>query len=540
MIKRVLKTGTAAVIAVGMLAGALPASAQETISEAVSEVEAAGEEIPGISENGFLPVASVDNWVDSSYESSNINEYGQLSVGGSYVYCLGTWDSVLLTGEGREQYPQLAKKLDEINSASEEKGYQLLNETWAGAEIAGEQGLIDEEYANYQSAADVYLSRCDETVLSFMRHDVWYEGNVYYEDMKTGWSLDPKTGEDVTVLDVFTNGKKAYDTFAARMEEYFPKNSYEYMYGQMKAYFDGQAVEGISMAVGYEDVTLYIQPQVSYTNETIVEALPYRETPEIFNPAYTGHQKGYVTEVLCDTYFTGQFNADLNKDGVSELVLNMSTKDEYGNITGGEIICGEKVLDYEMYGYATKSYLVKTDDEKYYLYTVGFQENDWEMVYVADLNGEEFSFAGDISGGVAFSYAESFHEPWSFLDPDNFKLRTRAMVLSTCDVMRDAKAGSDGMPEFMEEYWYYIHGLTLTAKQEFKAKAVGEDGAETGDVVTVPAGTELVMYRSDMEGTEDLKDSAGNIYRIYVGSEWPRNVDGVEIEELFDGIIFAG
>ena len=40
-----------------------------------------------------------------------------------------------------------------------------------------------------------------------------------------------------------------------------------------------------------------------------------------------------------------------------------------------------------------------------------------------------------------------------------------------------------------------------------------------------------------------MKDGEGNIWRISIdqdGDPWPRKINGVELEECFDGVMYAG
>ena len=49
------------------------------------------------------------------------------------------------------------------------------------------------------------------------------------------------------------------------------------------------------------------------------------------------------------------------------------------------------------------------------------------------------------------------------------------------------------------------------------------------------------MYRSDGESYVDCKTKDGKYVRIVLdNSDWPIKINGIELEEAFDGIIFAG
>ena len=79
------------------------------------------------------------------------------------------------------------------------------------------------------------------------------------------------------------------------------------------------------------------------------------------------------------------------------------------------------------------------------------------------------------------------------------------------------------------------------AKEDrLRVTVVAEDGSVTADNAVIPAGTKLTLYRTDGSSLVDLK-AGDTLYRIEVDhSEWPYTINGVEEEEYFDGIMYAG
>ena len=62
-----------------------------------------------------------------------------------------------------------------------------------------------------------------------------------------------------------------------------------------------------------------------------------------------------------------------------------------------------------------------------------------------------------------------------------------------------------------------------------------------GDVIVVKAGDELTYYRTDASLFADFILSDGRILRAEL--EWDEgtcSIDGTSVDELFDGVVFAG
>ena len=113
-------------------------------------------------------------------------------------------------------------------------------------------------------------------------------------------------------------------------------------------------------------------------------------------------------------------------------------------------------------------------------------------------------------------------------------------MLSTISASRHYRTGADGSPEPVGEFFEFGWPLTITVKQDFETSFVDENGADLG-TGTVPAGMELTLIRTDNESWTDVRLSDGRIARIYVIQDtWPRTVDGKAIDDLFDGLLFAG
>ena len=80
----------------------------------------------------------------------------------------------------------------------------------------------------------------------------------------------------------------------------------------------------------------------------------------------------------------------------------------------------------------------------------------------------------------------------------------------------------------------------LTTKEELPCEEVDEEGNLIGSL-RIPARTKLTLLRTDDEAVVDLRMEDGRIARVQVSAmQYPHSIDGRSIEELFDGIVFAG
>ena len=97
------------------------------------------------------------------------------------------------------------------------------------------------------------------------------------------------------------------------------------------------------------------------------------------------------------------------------------------------------------------------------------------------------------------------------------------------------------MPEAIEPLFYPAGGLTLTAKQYLDVWVADPDTGELIDTTTLPAKTKVSLLRTDGSSFWDLLLKNGDVRRVWIDdSDWPQSIDGVDIEDCFDGIRFAG
>jgi hypothetical protein len=146
----------------------------------------------------------------------------------------------------------------------------------------------------------------------------------------------------------------------------------------------------------------------------------------------------------------------------------------------------------------------------------------------------------DLATAGMYLEEESFTGHAVMSDPENLMLSARTQLLSTADGHRLYRVGADGMPEAKEPFFHIMGERILTAKEEFTCEEVDEEGNRTGSI-TVPAGTKMTLLRTDNISVVDLSMEDGRIVRVEVSKDqYPYTVDGKEIEEVFDGMMFAG
>lgn len=191
-----------------------------------------------------------------------------------------------------------------------------------------------------------------------------------------------------------------------------------------------------------------------------------------------------------------------------------------------------------------QNYYAVTDDGRQYLYTFAPTYNDWQVLYVFDLNGGTVKSAGsEWYRGCSFPDDEDYAEA-VYTDPDRILLASSFDLLQTFSGIRMYHIGADGMPEsdeiFYENPYVGEGNYPLTLKTEVGCGILSPDG-EIEKEETLPAGTEFAVFRTDGESVLDVLLSDGRVARLEItDAGYPCKIGGIVDADLVETCLYAG
>ena len=459
---------------------------------------------------------------------------------------------IALTGEDEKRYPELAqvlKKLSEENKNTILTDYENLKSQAEDDLKAAKEGGY-EVYTPYSTECSFYVNRADNRVLSLGKSGYDYWGGAHGTGYSTGCNYNARTGEELRIQDVVTD----VDTFAGLIEA----KVYESGLTRDDLFLDEEetlkdyilkaaADHTLNWEITNEGVTVWFNPyEISYYAAGMPSgSVSFAGHPEVFSDYYAETAQTYVYAIegldVSDIDFDG--------DGEADELSVWASMDEYGTYEALKVSMKGVETSKDIWAYSYDPYILHTTDGKNYLYVICGSDNDYRMLEVFDLNGSSAVYVGEVNNcglraqlldASSYLYGEEL-----LTDPENFYLESRMEVLSTYSASRKYHVGADGMPVADEDF-YQVDASTyewreaLTAKKDVPCVQVAEDGSVTADNAVIPAGTKLTLYRTDGSSLVDLK-AGDTLYRIEVDhSEWPYTINGVEEEEYFDGIMYAG
>lgn len=459
---------------------------------------------------------------------------------------------IALTEEDEKRYPELAqvlKKLSEENKNTILTDYENLK-TQAEDDLKAAKEGGYEVYTPYSTECSFYVNRADNRVLSLGKSGYDYWGGAHGTGYSTGCNYNARTGEELRIQDVVTD----VDTFAGLIEA----KVYESGLTRDDLFLDEEetlkdyilkaaANHTLNWEITNEGVTVWFNPyEISYYAAGMPSgSVSFAEHPEVFSDYYAETARTYVYAIegldVSDIDFDG--------DGKADELSVWASMDEYGTYETLKVSMKGVETSKDIWAYSYDPYILHAADGKNYLYVICGSDNDYRMLEVFDINGSSAVYVGEVNNcglraqlldASSYLYGEEI-----LTDPENFYLESRMEVLSTYSASRKYHVGTDGMPVADEDFYQidvstYEWREPLTAKQDVPCMQVAEDGSVTAENAVIPAGTSLMLYRTDGSSLVDLK-AGDTLYRIEVDhSEWPYTINGVGEEEYFDGVMYAG
>ena len=435
---------------------------------------------------------------------------------------------IALDEASAEEYPELARAFDRLNGRKKTEfadNYQTI------LEEAKSRYQEDPDYGgSFTDTGSYYVQRADGHVVSVLEVHSGFGGGAHGYKSYTGMNYDPASGNEWKLSDFVTDGERFRELVKEKVYSDYPEVEKDLT----EEYFNETALDDMIWLAGCEGITCcfneYTLGAYAIGDQTVM--IPYAGNEKLF----TGMASDVPAD--CGTEFPLNHAAVL---GGRKVVVSGSL-DEYGSYGAVTIsVDGEEtVFDDDIYTYSIKPTFLRAHEEEY-LYLEYSSDNDYRMFDIYRL-GEKPERIGtsDLATACRYMEEESSTGYLVMTDPENLILSARTQMLSTADGQRLYRVGADGMPEAKEPYFHIVGERVLTTKQELTCEEADEEGNRIG-TITIPAGTEMTLLRTDNVSVVDLSMKDGRIARVEVsGDQYPNTIDGKKASDIFDGMMFAG
>ncbi|MCR5007426.1 MAG: DUF3298 and DUF4163 domain-containing protein [Oribacterium sp.] len=516
------------------------ASAETKEAETLAATEAAKEtEAEAPEENGEVQL--INATIDTSYDNVYSDADKRYLVGGYYPeIILGSYENGTFVKKDAE-YPELAKAVDTYNKKTAD---DFKSEMESGKELAEEDDRFKEtdNYGySYSVDMDASIERSDSNIFSVSEATYSFMGGAHGNTVITGFNVDPKTGEVLKISDVVTDKDAFIDAVDKQLHEEYPDIEEGLVVDDLKTaisdMYDGKDDMNLQFYMTHDalvtvfsayDITAY-----AYGPEFV--SLYYTDSADFLNEKYLKTTKDYAAEIGLDAPFSFE-TGDGTKKSITVNYLEPIGDAEYASEYNLNMSLDGKEYTEKLESiYGMRAYILEKDGNAY-IYLDMNSDNDWHITQIYDVNGSEIKKVGDFTEEAFYSVKP--------VDPSDFIMSSRGGLLSTYGIFRHYKMDTDGKPVPLTDAWWINNDFELTLNKPLKLSVMDElteDCSDNGTETEIPEKTKLTLVRTDELNWVDARTPDGKIARIYVDtSDWPRKVDGIEIEDAFSGIVFAG
>lgn len=561
---------TSLVLTIALLAAACGNKAKENanaLSQNEQQTEAAGQESE--QQETEEQNAEKENAADSGeeqdenaplgiYKTELSNSYFEM-LNDNYYSLYATNQYFLADEKTTLRYPELADALMQLKE-QKENNFDMATESL----LDSQQFMIETESypIDLTDYTECRVLRADNVLFSFIETNENYYGGAHGMYSVAGYAFDVDTGKNLSFTDIVVDETKIRDLIAEKLDEEYG----DIFFDDIHNLIDQYDFNSLCWSISYFDVTLYFNPYDlgPYASGSQQVVFPFSEYADLFDEKYLSVPEQFVTQL--SEY--EQFCLDVNGDGKNE-DIGLSSKYLEDDCLSVLISVDGKETDSDSRSYRIDTYLIKVQN-KVYLYLFEHHENDYVTLKVYDFAKEDFVENDNANLYIPekSNYEErdniSFCESTSpvFSNPGKVRMASRLETLSTYQGTKEYHVNESGMLVTDDDYYDVEVSFLIKTLEDIPCQIVSGEEMNTSESGTIPAGTfvkiisatedkvfvvEAIGYapdeNNDMYGfyeDDNTKYNTEEIFCIQLDEEFGNTLNGRDVWELFDGLMYAG
>lgn len=541
------------------------ADKDEVPEEVAEKTETAPESEPQ-TEQGEKPVYKVVSKYFSAMYEGNEKEDGEGNpLEGREVFD-GLAQAIMVAEESKDAYPELYKTLNEdsitsLNAASSDADGVIAQAQEDASNSKKDNRPFIGPYSDYLR---VSVRRADSKVLSYCTDYSGFTGGAHGMYGRSGYTYDVRTGKKLSITDVVKlteddlipvlkekllalNDEDVYDDLDENLKNYKLDSETEY---------DDEAggfTFGYKWYLDNDGMHFYFGPYeiAPYAAGDFDVVIAYDELPGDVNEEYLPDENaGYI--VNCDIPMTGSTWDDKSDTSLHFVYETDESEEDYDNgyeCTALTLKKGDKSAtaeeEYFTYNYDKnflKQYKVVTKDGKEYIYVCALSYNDYTDVMVFDINDNDIKLAGVFTCHLVYDTSDpDYYGEFIPTDPENMYFGQVGNLFGTYTCYGRHVVGDDGMPEPADS----VYKISWGSEEAKSLKSINvtmlDDKYNEQGEETIDAGEHFLPIRTDNSSFVDCRLDDGRLVRLKITkTDYPVQIDGEDVDDLFEGLVYAG
>ena len=492
------------------------------------------------------------------YKTELSNSYFEM-LNDNYYSLYATNQYFLADEKTTLRYPELADALMQLKE-QKEHNFDMATESL----LDSQQFMIETESypIDLTDYTECRVLRADNVLFSFIETNENYYGGAHGMYSVAGYAFDVETGKNLSFTDIVVDETKIRDLIAEKLDEEYG----DIFFDDIHTLIDQYDFNSLCWSISYFDVTLYFNPYDlgPYASGSQQVVFPFSEYADLFDEKYLSVPEQFVTQL--SEY--EQFCLDVNGDGKNE-DIGLSSKYLEDDCLSVLISVDGKETDSDSWSYRIDTYLIKVQN-KVYLYLFEHHENDYVTLKVYDFAKEDFVENDNANLYIPekSNFEErdniSFCESTSpvFSNPGKVRMASRLETLSTYQGTKEYHVNESGMLVTDDDYYDVEVSFLIKTLEDIPCQIVSGEEMNTSESGTIPAGTfvkiisatedkvfvvEAIGYASDENNDmygfyedDNTQYNTEEIFCIQLDEEFGNTLNGRDVWELFDGLMYAG
>ena len=447
---------------------------------------------------------------------------------------------IKLTDEDEYEFAELQKSFDTLSDNKRNDQKALLEENKEYAIDFLEN--TEPGKAAFFSNITPYVRRADTLVTSILTYTYTYFGGAHGNMYCFGRNYDTQTGKELKLSDVVTDTGKLVDAVKEQLDKFYPDIDYE-MFSDLEDVFGDETQ--IAWTLDYNGITFHFYPYTltyfAAGSQTVT--LSNEEYPDILKKEYQVLPISYGVKLV-----RGQsFYFDINDDGLVDELIFSYLENEYGNDSFLSVSVNGKECKSDYMLYKADAYFVHSATGKNYVYAEIMGDSDYTETVCFEVS-DEAKEIGTVPGGmkllIDYNNSECGYLTEVLTNPDEFAIETSTMILSTVSGYKNYYVSESGLPKTDDLLYGFSDEriLQLRLLKDLEVDVYDEQSGSVKGTKVLKNGDTVLYYATDNLKYAYLKCSDGTKCRVECGHDSMFNfkVNGFSVDEIFDGIVFAG
>ena len=428
-----------------------------------------------------------------------------------------------------DDHPQLSAAINEYNDRQREdiegEPFETLKENAEEMISSGFGGM--ELYDN----RNIYIERADSVVTSIINSYDNYTGGAHGMYGVNPAVYDSLSGDILNIDDVLEGDKilELPGILAEKLLDEYDKeifNDPEDLASTIsQIYMDNGDLQ---FSLGYEGLSVYFNVYTlgPYASGMQIVTLKYEDYPGLVKEKYTECASDYFISSYALTGTLPHSDKSFYAGAASDDDYSMSLYYELDGATYTD----------KFYGYDADIWIA-TIGHINYMYVDVLHENDYESLRIYSLDENNPGFVAEFDGGF-YNRVPA--------DPFEFRIYERGDLMSTYDMYKYYYIGRNGEPVSSDPFYIIDMGeysqFYLNPKKDMAVSVRENEDSSTYTEKTIKPSDKMYFYATDNKSWVEFKLDDGGIVRFELDQpiDYPQSIDGVDINELFDRIMFAG